>query len=272
MDSSTQSEMQALADAYVLDVLSAEERQRFNELIAGGDTAAVAALDEARGLAGLLAQEAEAVEPPAALRERALASSAPAPVAEREPPVVEFRAPAQEPRTKPRTPAWMWVAAAALVVGIGVSWFARQTAEAQLAEAMERLGEMRAAQEALIEENGRYERMLTILSAAETRAVSLAAPENARIHVYWNDDQGLLLAGTGMPVPPGDRTLQLWAIPREGNPISVDIFRPDAGGEAVAMFAAPLAIREAVALAITEEAAGGAPQPTMTPIWVGNVG
>jgi anti-sigma-K factor RskA len=75
-----------------------------------------------------------------------------------------------------------------------------------------------------------------------------------------------------VPAPASDRTLQLWIIPTQGNPIDAGIFRPDANGRALYIASPGVSISQAAALAITDEPAGGQPQPTTTPIWVGQIG
>jgi anti-sigma-K factor RskA len=75
-------------------------------------------------------------------------------------------------------------------------------------------------------------------------------------------------------VPSGNRVLQLWLIPKapRGKPIPSLTLRPDADGHFVLLVSNPLELMaETKALAITEEPAGGSPQPTTTPRWVGGV-
>jgi RNA polymerase sigma factor (sigma-70 family) len=75
-------------------------------------------------------------------------------------------------------------------------------------------------------------------------------------------------------MPPVGRVLQLWLIPKSpgGKPIPSLTLRPDADGKFVLLVSnPPQLMAETKALAITEEPAGGSPQPTTTPRWVGGV-
>jgi anti-sigma-K factor RskA len=75
-------------------------------------------------------------------------------------------------------------------------------------------------------------------------------------------------------VPSGNRVLQLWLIPKapRGKPIPSLTLRPDADGHFVLLVSNPPELMaETKALAITEEPAGGSPQPTTPQRWVGGV-
>ena len=75
-------------------------------------------------------------------------------------------------------------------------------------------------------------------------------------------------------MPSGNRTLQLWLIPKTpgAKPMPSMMVRPDANGKFVFLVADPPDAMDATkALAITEEPAGGSPQPTSPPIWVGAI-
>jgi anti-sigma-K factor RskA len=68
-----------------------------------------------------------------------------------------------------------------------------------------------------------------------------------------------------MPSLKPGRTYQLWLVTAAGAKISAGTFDPQAG-EAVVRATYALAADSLAAVAVTEEAAGGAPQPTTTPI------
>jgi len=80
-----------------------------------------------------------------------------------------------------------------------------------------------------------------------------------------------VLASDNMPPMDSGRTLQLWVVPRQGSPISVGIFRPNTAGQVLVVMPPAEAMNMAKALAISDEPAGGSPQPTSTPKWVGPV-
>ena len=75
-------------------------------------------------------------------------------------------------------------------------------------------------------------------------------------------------------MPPSNRTLQLWLIPKTpgAKPMPSMMWRPDANGNFMLMVAnPPESMRDVKALAVTEEPAGGSPQPTSAPMWLGSV-
>ena len=53
--------------------------------------------------------------------------------------------------------------------------------------------------------------------------------------------------------------------------MSVAIFRPNADGQIAIIAPVNMPVAEIAALAVTEEPAGGSPQPTTNPAWVGQV-
>lgn len=116
-----------------------------------------------------------------------------------------------------------------------------------------------------------YQQTLAILSDPQTKEFRLEPTHLSQpaLHIYWNDHLGLVLAGERMSGVAPARTFQLWIEPQKGQPISVGIFRPDAAGE-VLLVSPPRAARGAAAgLSVTEEPAGGSPQPTAKPSWSG---
>jgi hypothetical protein len=137
----------------------------------------------------------------------------------------------------------------------------------------------RAAQEvqrsqAIDSERIRYQQALEIIAASTTKHMQLvsAKTEMPSVTAYWNPKMGLVLAADKMPEMPSGRTLQLWVVPRKGEPISVGIFRPNASGQVLMVMPPADSMTVAKALAISDEPAGGSPQPTSTPEWVGPMG
>ena len=165
-----------------------------------------------------------------------------------------------------------WAIAACLLLAALVGWRGAQQRRVELADARARLEQLEADRDRLAQSVEQYQRILRILSGPETRAVALTATGNPRVNAYWNQQLGLVLAGSDLAAPAPERTLQLWIVPRDGAPVSVDIFRPDSDGSALLVAAPDFAVEDAAALAISDEPAGGSPAPTTTPIWVGPLG
>ncbi len=96
-----------------------------------------------------------------------------------------------------------------------------------------------------------------------------------QLEARWHSQLGIVVTGQKVPVPSGNRVLQLWLIPKAAGakPMPSLTLRPDADGKVVLMVSNPPEIMaNTKALAITEEPAGGSPQPTSAPQWVGGVG
>lgn len=92
------------------------------------------------------------------------------------------------------------------------------------------------------------------------------------LQVFWNTKSGAaVIHAAGLKPLPSTRTYVLWMI-RDGKPESVALFRPDASGsQLVSDIRVPTSVAGVAAFAVTEEPAGGSPQPTMTPFLVGAV-
>ena len=254
-----------LANDRAIGALEDDERLELESLLAASAADAPDAVDEAEELAAALALAPEAVPPPITLRSRVFQE-------------IDESTAAPAPASVPESSWWQKPAVAWAVAG-GVAVFAvmahmersnlREQGIALAEQRIQLLDENRL----INKENSQYRSVFEVLSAAETRAVSLDAPENASVHVYWHEEKGLVLAGQRLPIPADNRTFQLWVIPKGGAaPVSVSVFAPESDGSALVVGESPTPIEDAAALAITEEPPGGAPLPTTAPIWVGPVG
>jgi anti-sigma-K factor RskA len=102
------------------------------------------------------------------------------------------------------------------------------------------------------------------MAGADVKVVELVANNrrpNARM--FWAQSTNTwTMFAHNIPVPPQGRTYQLWLITREGTRISAGTFMPDQSGSAVVSAQYPLASDALQMIAVTEEPAGGVPQPT----------
>ncbi len=235
------------AAAYALGALSAEEASGF-EAHLEGCAACRAEVQAFREVAGLLAEGAPAALPAPGLRERVLRE------ARRVRPLV--------PRGGPLVP-WL-AAAAALLLAVGLGWGYlrargdRDALRVQLAQA----GDSMAQQQQVI---------ATVLAPDVTTAAlaSKGQPPSARL--FWNPARNrVVISVFHLPPAPAGRTYQLWAIARGKAPVSVGIFNTTSDGRLVAAMAVPPGLVFQVT-AVTEEPAGGSPQPTQSPFLVGQV-
>lgn len=260
---------------YELGTLEGAELREIEALLRADDPAAGEALEEARATVASLVLTAPQEAPPPAVKARLMAAVAAEKAAKGAAPIAAPAPPISMPPPKPRssTTSWAaWALAACLLLAALVGWRSAQQRQIELADARARLEQLEADRDRLAQNVEQYQRILRILSGPETRAVALTATGNPRVNAYWNQQLGLVLAGSDLAAPAPERTLQLWIVPRDGAPVSVDVFRPGADGSMLVVAAPDFAIADAAALAISDEPAGGSPAPTTTPIWVGPLG
>jgi anti-sigma-K factor RskA len=234
----TEHEWLVLAAPYALDALDGEERAAFEAHLAqcAQCRAEVASFRE---VAARLAMTAPVAEPSPALRDRVLAE-------------------ARRVRPIGGGVRRAWLAAAAgflLALVVGGAWWrerdARRTLEARVAEQGE---------------------LLATLLAPDVGVANLAAtgkPPSARL--FWNPQrQRVVMAVFDLPPAPAGRTYQLWAIATGKPPVSLGTFNTGPDGRLTAAMAVPAGLAFDLT-AVTEEPAGGSPQPTQNPFLVGPV-
>ncbi len=249
-----------LYEPYALGSLDREERAAFEAHLATNCPACTRAVEEARGLVAQLAYLAPEASPSASLKKRLFDA------------VRAGKVPAG--RAAPFLPWWAWAGVVALLVATVVStWEARREA-AELRKLHDEFAKVQKERAELAAQIERAQRTETILADPASRQVQLAtkAPNLPGVRAYWNAQFGIVLTGAKVPAPQGNRTLQLWLVPKGlgAKPISAGIFRPDAQGNLTLLVTNPPAgITDTAALAISDEPEGGSPQPTTTPIWVG---
>jgi len=141
------------------------------------------------------------------------------------------------------------------------------SAEGEYAATQQKLAAMEAQMAKMHRENA-------ILTDPASVKIMLAAQkiQAPQMMAMWHAKYGIVLTGQKVPMPSGNRVLQLWLIPKApgGKPMPAMTVRPDADGNFVILVAnPPVAGSDTKALAITEEPAGGSAAPTTTPKWVG---
>jgi anti-sigma-K factor RskA len=254
-----------LIEAYALGALDAQESAELESHLATGCVECTAALADARYLVTQLAYLAPSAQPSDMLKGRLLRT-------------VRDEARSAQPASpaKSAIPYWLWAGVAALLVLTAYStWDDRR-----LQHEVQVVNDKAAAE---IKQREQLQRELTaaahqarILTDPASRKVTLM-PHDAnmpKLEAMWHPEMGIVVVGQKIPSPSAGRVLQLWLIPKKagGKPMPVRTFWPDPNGNIASMTSDPPdVIADVKALAITEEPAGGSPQPTSTPMWVGGI-
>ena len=252
-----------LIEAYALGGLDPQECASLEAHLAAGCPDCSRALDEARWLVSQLAYLAPEAQPSDMLRSRLLQT-------------VRAEVHSAHPvKSSPAIPFWMWGAVAALVL-----FTVYQTREASKLRLTIEQTSQQAREEfnrrvALMEEFALVQREAAILTDPHSVKIPLGTDKKGmpKMEAVWHARLGIVVSGLNVPAPSGTRILQLWLIPKDGQPFPALGSRPDADGKFVLLEPNPShEIGLIKALAITEEPAGGSASPTTKPIWVGAIG
>jgi anti-sigma-K factor RskA len=257
-----------LYEEYVLGTLDDSERQELEAHLRDHCPRCAPGVAQARGVISQLAYLAPPAQPSEMLRTKimdtvqASAGTPRAPVA------------ASAPRPERAIfPAWAWAAAAVLALITGYSIRQMGSQSTQLATLRKQMNLAIMQNRSLQNELERDRMVASVMLSPDSMPLKLAPKDQAMpmVHAYLHPHMGVAVTADQMPAVPPARTLQLWFIPKKGQPVSVAIFRPDAQGlvSVIAPFNMPRT--EIAALAVTDEPAGGSPQPTSSPAWVGQV-
>ncbi len=256
-------------EAYALGALEGEGRAELDAHLADACPVCAPAVAEARWLVAELSHTAPDAEPPAALRARLMQRVAATPQ------LAPSAETSDESVGRFSIPMWAWAGAAAVILFFAVTlWQARQLQQ-QLATTRDDYKRAQAEKDRLELQRREMERILAVVASPATRQISLKGegPSAPAVKAYWNEEQGVVLSAQKMPSLATGRTFQLWIVPKKGNPISAGIFQPDAAGNLLQLtrVVGSIGVKNAAALAISEEPAGGSAQPTTKPAWVGPI-
>jgi anti-sigma-K factor RskA len=263
------------ASAYVLGALDEGERSEFERALESSEELRLE-VAELRSAAAHLALAAAPVSPPPALRGRIMAEARSVrPIAPR---VAEAARNASQisstetartpsPASRPLLSLLPWLAVAASLVGVLVM-------RSRYLEADRMRGSLATISDSLRGALAARDSLIGTLLAPGVETIKLSAagrPPSARM--FWNraSNQVVLVAFALPPAAPG-RTYQLWGIAsgKGQKPVSLGTFNTSANGEVRLSVTVPAGLQIAVG-AVTEEPAGGSPQPTTTPFLVGQL-
>jgi anti-sigma-K factor RskA len=273
MSTPDESSPRDLAAAYALGALSPEEARAFETYLATSPEAR-REVAELRETAALLALSAPDAEPAPGLRARVLdAVSAtklrPLPPSPTVPPPVGA--------TRRRSPL-LWAAlAAALLAAVGLGLRAERLGDelarrrSDLAERDSTIAEQARTLAAQGQRLATTDSTLASLLSPGVQLVQLTAngDPDPQIQLFWDrrHNTAVLHASKLRPVPAG-RTYQLWFI-KDGKPVPSVTFDVAPAGEALVPQVTVPSEGQISAAAVTEEPAGGSPQPTTPVLLVG---
>lgn len=261
------------AAAYALGILDPDEARAFEAHLSGCERcrAEVASFEETVARVGSGVAE---VPPPPALKSRVMeaarATAAPgAATASASPAPAESSTPPSEATPDRGRIPWWGLAAAAVAAITTVGWWNARQRSDLLEIRVDELSTAVEIRNRAIEERDSLLDIALDLEARDARLVATDLPPSARL-VWSPERRRVILSVADLAPAPEGRTYQLWGIPEGEDPVSLGLFdtNPDGGG--IFVLTVPEDIEFAVG-AVTEEPAGGSPQPTTTPFLVGAV-
>ncbi|SMO72989.1 anti-sigma factor [Gracilimonas mengyeensis] len=261
---STENErFEELCSGYVLNILSEEEKQEFEQLLASASEEQLALFEDMKAAAAEMALLTKLETPPEELKTSLLNK-------------IEESGATRAPVHKMR---WYRVAVAASFILVAATlglFYYSQSLQDQLQSSEQLISQQRSAIQRLETEVQQKEELLTILEARDVDLVMMDGTEemspNGYGKVVWDKEGGrALLQVANIPSVPSDKDYQLWFI-LDGQPISAGVFSVD-DPERDNFFKIEQLSSSANqgAFAITMEPKGGMPQPTGDMYLLGNM-
>jgi anti-sigma-K factor RskA len=253
----TEERWNELAAAYALGALDADEKAAFEARLAD-DADLRSRVAEYESTLRQVAENLPGSGPPAELKSRMLARAR------------EARPPSTPDIGRPtRAPLLPWALLAASIVGLAWAGVENRSLNERVAALSDELGEIGSTLAGAQTELARLDSLSQVLSGADVRLATLTGEAAPALRLVWNGERRLLLvAATNLPVPDAGRTYQLWGIRGDEAPVSLGTFVTGPEGTALVTLAPDVATDFDVS-AVTEEPAGGSPQPTTQPFLVG---
>jgi anti-sigma-K factor RskA len=236
----THPEMDELYELFVLGALERNQAQEIEQHLQDNCPYCQERVREANELMAAFASVAEPVKPPKELRNRVLASIAPA---------------ASKPNKS-------WLAG---LLALGAACAALIVFCILLGN---QVGNLRSQLGATVRERDELQAALKVLSRSETRTVQFGKANQPQGRVFVNRTGGLVFTASGLPQLANNRTFELWLVPPRGTPRPAGLFQADANNDAVRVSSAQVNPADTAAVAVSVEPTGGSPAPTTTPIIV----
>jgi anti-sigma-K factor RskA len=253
-----------LYEEYALGVLEGEERAEIEAHLARQCPQCKPGIENARWVVAQLAQMAPEAQPPQSLKGKILDA------AKSSGNVAEF---AKASPSRATFPVWAWAAAAALAILTGYSIRQMGNQNTQLADLRRQMKIATLQNKALQDQLEVSRQISSVMMSPDSMPLKLMPKDKnmPMVHAYLHPHMGVAVTADQMPAMPAARTLQLWSVPKNGKPMSVAIFHPDSQGQIAIIAPVNMPMNEIAALAVTEEPAGGSPQPTTNPAWIAQV-
>lgn len=174
------------------------------------------------------------------------------------------------PEVKGVSPMWKMMAAASVILTIGVSvlWFISNGEVKRMDSAMASMKKEREKNEQILQamtlEKDHLQTVQEVLAAESLRTVKMtgtAMEPEAAVKVMWSQDmKKAVMHAEKITPPPANMQYQLWVI-ADGKPVSVGLFNYDEVEQMTEPF--DVNAQNITAFAITLEKMGGSPTPTM---------
>lgn len=260
-------QLAALYEEYALGVLEGEERAELEAHLACSGDKCIEGVAQARWVVAQLAHAAPDAQPPAALRGKIMEAA--------KGPAEKVRGIVPIEKTRPSGarglfPLWAWAAAIALALVTAYSIRQMNNQNDQLAQLRKQMKQATTQNQALQNQLDMDRMVAMVMMSPDSKQIKLMPKEKGMpmVLAYMHPHMGVAITADQMPSMPATRTLQLWFVPKSGKPLSAAIFRPDSMGQIALVAPVTMPENEIAALAVTDEPAGGSPQPTTTPAWV----
>jgi len=160
-----------------------------------------------------------------------------------------------------------WLTAAASVLVLVIVLSSNTTLRSQVDDLKSRVVDLE-------NQIGTQKSLLASLTSPDIRIINLAgqgATPKARARILWDEPaHNWHVRITGLPQAASARSYQMWFVPKTGNPVSARVFNTNPDGSAEMEIAVPAEVTTLMAAAVTDEPAGGRPQPTGGFVLLGN--
>jgi anti-sigma-K factor RskA len=145
-----------------------------------------------------------------------------------------------------------WAAAAASLAVLALVWISNNTLRSEVSDLKTRVVDL---------ENQMNDQGLRLAALRVIDLKGQGAAPGARSRIF-SDEKTWRVYVSGLPQAAANRSYQLWFVTKAGAKISASVFNTNSQGSAVLNVAVPPTATDLMAAAVTDEPAGGQPQPT----------